>query len=210
MNLRDVLSRFEGIRKTGTTTWIARCPAHDDHRPSLSIAVGRDDRVLVHCHAGCAYSEILEAADLESHDLIPGHSGGPRKLRPHRDQEEAEVRAFYEHLCRVREPPDARRMREELLLLGRLILGGIPAWRASRRPASRTAIRTFPLRLIYQAMEELVSQGTPRRWFSPLAMWREIERVGGDKDHRAEVFFWSKMAVAAVRSATLEHSEDVT
>ena len=34
--------------------WMARCPAHDDHTPSLSIAEAADGKVLVHCHAGCA------------------------------------------------------------------------------------------------------------------------------------------------------------
>ena len=29
------------------------CPAHDDNKPSLSINEGTDERVLLHCHAGC-------------------------------------------------------------------------------------------------------------------------------------------------------------
>jgi hypothetical protein len=34
-------------------TWMARCPAHEDRKPSLSISSGKDGKVLVHCHAGC-------------------------------------------------------------------------------------------------------------------------------------------------------------
>ena len=32
---------------------MARCPAHDDLSPSLSIRAGSDGKVLVRCHAGC-------------------------------------------------------------------------------------------------------------------------------------------------------------
>jgi putative DNA primase/helicase len=39
---------------------MCRCPAHDDRRPSLSVRVGRS-RLLLHCFAGCAASEILQA-----------------------------------------------------------------------------------------------------------------------------------------------------
>ena len=31
--------------------WSARCPAHDDRRPSLSVSEGDDGRALVRCHA---------------------------------------------------------------------------------------------------------------------------------------------------------------
>jgi len=45
---------------------IARCPAHDDRDPSLSIRDGRDGRLLLHCHAGCDFTDILAAAGLRS------------------------------------------------------------------------------------------------------------------------------------------------
>lgn len=38
--------------------WIARCPAHDDSEPSLSIGTGDDGRVLLHCFAGCRFAAI--------------------------------------------------------------------------------------------------------------------------------------------------------
>ena len=52
MSADALLSRLDGVKKTGHGQWIARCPAHEDRSPSLSIAE-KDDRVLVHCHAGC-------------------------------------------------------------------------------------------------------------------------------------------------------------
>jgi putative DNA primase/helicase len=46
-------------RKSGEG-WVARCPAHDDKDPSLSLRdVG--GKVLVHCHAGCEQGAVVEA-----------------------------------------------------------------------------------------------------------------------------------------------------
>lgn len=42
---------------------IARCPAHDDRNPSLSIADGDDGRLLLYCHAGCSYDAIRRASE---------------------------------------------------------------------------------------------------------------------------------------------------
>ena len=39
---------------------MCRCPAHDDHTPSLSVSE-RDGRVLVYCHAGCPQDDVLDA-----------------------------------------------------------------------------------------------------------------------------------------------------
>ena len=41
--------------------WIARCPAHDDHDPSLSVREADDGKVLVHCHAGCEQTQVIAA-----------------------------------------------------------------------------------------------------------------------------------------------------
>lgn len=61
-----------GARRTGTGRWLARCPAHDDHSPSLSISEGRDGRVLVRCWAGCCLDEILNPLKLRRRDLFQG------------------------------------------------------------------------------------------------------------------------------------------
>ena len=39
---------------------VARCPAHDDKTPSLSVKLD-GDRVLVHCHAGCTQEDVIDA-----------------------------------------------------------------------------------------------------------------------------------------------------
>jgi putative DNA primase/helicase len=46
------IAKALGGRKIGTA-WMARCLAHHDREPSLSIADGDNGKVLVRCHAGC-------------------------------------------------------------------------------------------------------------------------------------------------------------
>jgi hypothetical protein len=47
-------------KRTGRDRWQARCLAHDDRKPSLSIRVA-DDRVLLRCHGGCSQEAVLDA-----------------------------------------------------------------------------------------------------------------------------------------------------
>ena len=50
--------------------WIARCPAHDDRTPSLSIGEGNDGRVLLRCFAGCDVRSICAALNIQARDLF--------------------------------------------------------------------------------------------------------------------------------------------
>lgn len=54
------IAKALGGRKAGAA-WMARCPAHDDREPSLSIADGDDGKVLVRCHAGCEQHRVIAA-----------------------------------------------------------------------------------------------------------------------------------------------------
>lgn len=65
-----LLDRLEGVRKAGSG-WIAKCPAHDDRKPSLSIAEGSDGTVLIKCFGGCGAGDIVAAIGLELGDLFP-------------------------------------------------------------------------------------------------------------------------------------------
>lgn len=67
--LENVLGKLERVRKCGNG-FQARCPAHDDDKPSLSIAEGDDGRVLVKCHAGCDPDVVLGAIGLDWRDLF--------------------------------------------------------------------------------------------------------------------------------------------
>lgn len=65
-----VRGRLERVRKVGDG-YIASCPAHEDRNASLSIAIGNDGRILVHCFAGCAIGDVLGAIGLMISDLFP-------------------------------------------------------------------------------------------------------------------------------------------
>jgi putative DNA primase/helicase len=69
----ETLARALGGRKAGSG-WVARCPAHDDRTPSLSLADGHDGCLLVKCWAGCSAHDVLSA--LRRCELI-----GANKLR---------------------------------------------------------------------------------------------------------------------------------
>src|SRR4051794_21634282 len=57
----------------------AKCPAHDDRRPSLAVAEGSDRRVLPTCRAGCDTADIVVALGLRLADLFAtGHKRGPQ------------------------------------------------------------------------------------------------------------------------------------
>jgi DNA primase len=64
-----ILDRLQGVKQTASDRWIARCPAHEDKSPSLSI---RDNggKVLLHCFGGCETGDVLDAIGLELSDLF--------------------------------------------------------------------------------------------------------------------------------------------
>ncbi len=64
-SINILLSRLEGVRCAGTGKWVARCPAHDDSNPSLSITHADSGKILLHCFAGCTYRDILTAVGVE-------------------------------------------------------------------------------------------------------------------------------------------------
>jgi putative DNA primase/helicase len=71
----ETIARALGGRKAGQG-WTARCPAHDDRTPSLSIRDSDGNKVLVHCHAGCDQRDVIVA--LKGRGLWSDQ--GPRSL----------------------------------------------------------------------------------------------------------------------------------
>ena len=66
----DALSQ-NGNAPRAATEWRARarCPAHDDNKPSLSVT-RIEDSVLLHCHAGCDPQDVVGALGMEMRDLF--------------------------------------------------------------------------------------------------------------------------------------------
>jgi hypothetical protein len=51
--------------------WVARCPAHEDRSPSLSIGEGDGGRILLHCFSGCTVEAVCAALKIKLSDLFP-------------------------------------------------------------------------------------------------------------------------------------------
>jgi hypothetical protein len=69
-SIEVVLSRLDGVRKIGRG-YVARCPAHDDRSPSLTVAEGENGRILLKCWAGCDALAVLYACGLKWGDVMP-------------------------------------------------------------------------------------------------------------------------------------------
>jgi hypothetical protein len=72
----ELLDRLHA-RKNGAQ-WMALCPAHEDKNPSLSIAQ-KNDKILLHCQAGCTVEAVCAGAGIEMADLFSGDADS----RPH-------------------------------------------------------------------------------------------------------------------------------
>jgi AAA domain/CHC2 zinc finger len=69
-----VLGRLDRVRRSGQG-WVARCPAHDDKTPSLSVRETDEGNVLVHCFAGCLPEEVCGAIGLNLAALFNSSNG---------------------------------------------------------------------------------------------------------------------------------------
>lgn len=78
MTTEAIVGHFAAARRNGSG-WMAKCPAHDDTKASLSIAPGTKGTLLT-CHAGCTLDAIAAAAGLAKRDLF--FDDGPKATAP--------------------------------------------------------------------------------------------------------------------------------
>ncbi len=104
-----ITAALEALGGSVNTKGAALCPAHDDHKPSLSITDANDFAgVLLHCHAGCDVTDVVSVLGLTMADLYdePRVADRPRLAsRRHRntryDYTDAEGKLLY---TKVRTP----------------------------------------------------------------------------------------------------------
>jgi len=74
MNVEAILVRLQSVRRH-RGGWMARCPAHKDKNPSLSV---REEKglVLLHCFAGCATEAVCDALKIRVRDLFSKTDAG--------------------------------------------------------------------------------------------------------------------------------------
>lgn len=65
----EKIARSLGKAQRSQSGWTCLCPAHDDHKPSLSVAEGDSGLILIHCHAGCTQMSVIAA--LQKRNLWP-------------------------------------------------------------------------------------------------------------------------------------------
>lgn len=80
MTAHELLSLLDGVKSRGTGKWSARCPAHPDNNPSLSITQG-EKCLLLRCWAGCELIAITEKVGVTVKDLFFDGLPDPRKRR---------------------------------------------------------------------------------------------------------------------------------
>lgn len=93
MNALEIVKALRG--RWHGTYGMACCPAHDDRKPSLSIADGDDGRLLVCCHAGCNGRDVLAALRQRGLNEPPKKYDRPfpRRVEPDRQLERRIARA---------------------------------------------------------------------------------------------------------------------
>lgn len=97
MTYDEILSRFT-VKKQYRDKAQCLCPAHDDREASLTVSKG-DKGTVIHCHAGCDISNILEAVGLQKKDLFFNNDAQPveRWRRYVENRENRTIQAVYHY-----------------------------------------------------------------------------------------------------------------
>ena len=87
MEYNEFLKHFDLNGATPRNNTInVRCPcrSHNDKKASLSISQGRNNRIILKCHAGCNYKDILSEVGLTEADLF--NDGRTKQEKTWRDK----------------------------------------------------------------------------------------------------------------------------
>jgi 5S rRNA maturation endonuclease (ribonuclease M5) len=115
MHLAELLSLFPTARKSGAG-WSARCPAHHDGTPSLSISQAPDGKILLYCHAGCPTEAICSAINIPMAALFPAVETPPSRIVAEYDYVDANGGLLFQ-VVRF-QPKDFRQRRRDSATLG--------------------------------------------------------------------------------------------
>jgi len=110
--LEAILAVFQGIKPQGHNKWLALCPCHNDHEPSLSITLD-GIQILLHCHAGCSIDAVLSKVGLIKADLyLDNKPFGLKKVSKRYDYQDVggkllyQVQRYDDKTFSVRRPTD--------------------------------------------------------------------------------------------------------
>lgn len=74
-----ILPKLGAVRRSGDG-YAARCPNHDDTKPSLTVSPGDTQPVVLTCHTGCHPDDILAALGLEWRQLCAPRTEQPADI----------------------------------------------------------------------------------------------------------------------------------
>lgn len=152
--------------------WSCLCPAHDDHKPSLSLSLSEEGTLLAHCYAGCSFPYILSA--LRTRGLLEKSDFLQQRERLPKAPNEMVLRIWHESVC-------AEGTYVETYLRSRGICGDIPpTLRFHPRlfhnsqtypPAMVAAITLWPSKTVASIHRTyLTADGTDKATLSPNKM----------------------------------------
>ena len=154
--LASEIGRALNGRKVGGS-WMARCPAHKDRKPSLSISASNDGKVLVHCHAGCDQRDVIAALRELGLWETTGTSEGRSAATHHRrvsDEATPRLRSAPRRPLRSGRHPNRRTARRS-----KLICVGVDCVFPRRLPCASIAGLRHPSGARWPAMVALVTHG---------------------------------------------------
>ena len=71
MQLDELLTRFQGVKtQSGNGHYLALCPCHNDHKPSLDIKAGRKGIVMNCPVCGANGKAVMQALGLNVRELF--------------------------------------------------------------------------------------------------------------------------------------------
>src|SRR5581483_3324965 len=187
------LAEFPEAEQQHDGDWVMRCPAHDDTDPSL-VVTASENRLLVHCRAGCPVEDVVDAVGWNLSDLwakeLPTKSLAELVKRPLGTKDDLGTRARLTELLGADLPPVAWAV-PDLLPDGLTLLAGPPklgkSWMvldiaisvAAGRPVLGRA--TEPGDVLYLALED---------------NWRRLQgrarKLLGDTPAPAGLELWTK------------------
>jgi hypothetical protein len=97
----EPLGKMRQVPSKERETWEACCPAHADTNPSLRVTETHDDRILLHCWAGCGARDILDALGLDWDILFPPKIDKITKMESVFGPRPARKRTLDDHLLAV-------------------------------------------------------------------------------------------------------------
>ena len=88
--VENVLAALGEYTKTGSG-YKARCPAHNDSSPSLSISEGDNGKAVVCCHAGCTQDAVMAKLGYSAREANASRASKPNKDKPRNRHATAEA-----------------------------------------------------------------------------------------------------------------------